>query len=74
MTLAKAKSITTLIEELQTENEHLQKLGKLFNKACLDEFGYGVKELHQIIEKWQALERQKIAKQGSEFQTSQRED
>ena len=72
--MAKAKSITTLIEELQTENEHLQKLGKLFNKACLDEFGYGVKELHQIIEKWQALERQKIAKQGSEFQTSQRED
>lgn len=72
--MAKAKSITTLIEELQTENEHLQKLGKLFNKACLDEFGYGVKDLHKIIEKWHSLERQKGTKLGSEFQASQRED
>lgn len=72
--MSKVKSITTLIEELQTENEQLKKLGKLFNKACMDEFGYSVKELHQIIEKWKALERQKAAMQGSEFQSSQRED
>ena len=72
--MSKQKSISTLIEELQEENQHLQSLGKLFNKACLNEFGYGVKELHQIIEKWQALERQKTAKLGSEIQSSHRED
>ncbi len=72
--MANTKSITTQIMELQKENERLSTLGKLFEKAVKNEFGYSVKELHQIIEKWQALERQKGGKPGSEFQSAQRED
>ena len=72
--MGNTKSITTQIIELQKENERLSSLGKLFEKAVKNEFGYGIKELHQIIEKWQALERQKGAKPGSEFQSAQRED
>mgnify|MGYP000227590534 CR=1 FL=1 len=45
------KSIANLITELQEENEKLQYLGKLFNRACKQEFGYNVKEIHQLIEK-----------------------
>lgn len=45
------KSITTLVTELQEENEKLQFLSKLFNNACRHEFGYDVKEIHQLIEK-----------------------
>lgn len=45
------KSIANLVTDLQNENEKLQYLGKLFNNACKHEFGYDVKELHQLIEK-----------------------
>ena len=72
--MAKAKSISALIEELQEENERLTSLYKSFNKMVQTEFGYGVKELHQIIEKWKALERQKAIAKGSEFQSLQRQD
>ncbi len=68
------KSITTQIVELQEENERLSSLGKLFDKAVKNEFGYSIKELHQIIEKWQALERQKAAKQGNQPTVAQREN
>lgn len=70
--MANNKSITTLITELQEENERLTSLGKLFEKAVKNEFGYGTKELHQIIEKLQALERQKVAKQGQQVSSPQR--
>lgn len=70
--MANTKSITTQIMELQEENERLNSLGRLFEKAVKNEFGYGIKELHQIIEKWQALERQKVAKQGQQVSSPQR--
>ncbi|MBP3261505.1 hypothetical protein [Pseudobutyrivibrio sp.] len=72
--MANKKSITTLITELQEENERLNSLGKLFEKAVKNEFGYGTKELHQIIEKWNALARQTAAKQGNQPTVSQREN
>lgn len=49
--MRKTKSITELVTELQKENESLQSLKKLFNQACKNEFGYSVKELHDIITK-----------------------
>ncbi len=55
--MAKTKSITDLVTELQEENESLQPLKRLFNQAVKNEFGYDVKELHSIIEKSRALEK-----------------
>lgn len=55
--MSKSKSISDLILEIQQENESLKKLEKLANQYCRQEFGYNVKELHQIIEKFQAYER-----------------
>lgn len=48
---SKTKTITQLVEELQSENERLKSLEKLFNKACKEEFGFDVKTLHSMIEK-----------------------
>ncbi len=49
--MANKKSISDLIIELQRENESLQSLKKLFEKACKNEFGYDVKTIHQMLEK-----------------------
>ena len=49
--MSKTKSITEMIEELQRENEALQGLKKLFNKACKDEFGYEPKKIHEMLDR-----------------------
>ena len=55
--MSKTKSITDLVQELQQENESLKGLKKLANQYCKQEFGYTVKELHNIIRKHEAYER-----------------
>lgn len=60
----KAKSITEMITELQEENDRLQNLGKLFEKAVRDEFGYSIKELHDLIRKEQILDQRMSTQQG----------
>lgn len=54
---SKAKSITELVTELQEENESLQSLKKLFNQAVKNEFGYDIKELHNVVTKWEQHEK-----------------
>ena len=44
--MSKTKSITEMVTELQRENEALQGLKKLFNRAVKDEFGYEPKKIH----------------------------
>lgn len=68
--MSKSKSISDLVTELQQENESLQSLKKLFNQACKNEFGYGVKELHDIITK-QKLYEQKMKERQAEKQGQQ---
>lgn len=60
--MAKTKSISDLVTELQQENESLQSLKKLFNQACKNEFGYDVKTIHQLIEKQRLYEQKKDEK------------
>ncbi len=47
--MSKAKTIAEMIDDLQRENESLQKLRKLFDKACKEEFGYSANQIRQII-------------------------
>ncbi len=61
-----SKSISELVTELQKENESLQNLKKLFDKACKLEFGYDVKTIHQIIERQLAYERRRAERQGQQ--------
>ena len=63
----KTKSIADLVTELQRENESLQSLKKLFNQACKNEFGYDVKDIHQMLEKQKIYEQRKAETQ---WQTS----
>ncbi len=49
--MSKTKSINEMIEELQRENEALQGLKKLFNKACKNEFGYEPKKIHEMLDR-----------------------
>ena len=55
--MGKPRTITELVDDLQTENERLRMLNRLFNQACRSEFGYDVSSLHDIIEKWKQLEK-----------------
>lgn len=64
----KMKSITSQIDALQAENESLQSLKKLFDKACKNEFGYGIKDLHKIVESHETYMRRKSAQQGQRNQ------
>ena len=70
--MSKTKSIADLVTELQTENESLQSLKRLFNQACKNEFGYDVKALHDIIIKCERLEK-KSAQQNQQGQRNQSE-
>lgn len=45
-----AKTINEQIVELQSENDRLKKLQKLFEKAVKDEFGVGIKTIHKKLE------------------------
>lgn len=57
--MAKNKSISDLVTDLQTENESLQFLKKLFDRAVAQEFGRSTKEVHQIIAIHNAQDQQK---------------
>lgn len=70
----KAKSITEMITELQEENVRLQNLGKLFDRAVRDEFGYNIKELHDLIRKEQILEQRMSTQQGQPHSQEQRSE
>lgn len=45
-----AKTINEQIVELQSENDRLKKLQKIFDKAVKDEFGFDTKTLHKKLE------------------------
>lgn len=64
--MAKTKSISDLVTELQRENESLQSLKKLFNQACKNEFGYDVKTIHEMLEKQRLYEKRLAEKQGQQ--------
>ncbi len=61
--MKKTKSLSTLITDLQAENERLQSLNKLFNKACKTEFGYDVDTIHKIIEKQRIYDNRRAMRQ-----------
>lgn len=44
-----AKTINEQIAELQSENDRLKKLQKLFEKAVKDEFGIDTKTIHKKL-------------------------
>lgn len=47
--MSKAKTITQQIEELQSENDRLRELEKLFEKAVKSEFGCDRRSIHKMI-------------------------
>lgn len=55
--MSKAKSITTLIKELEAENTSLKHLERIANQYCRLEFGCSQKELHEKLLKLQMYER-----------------
>ena len=69
----KSKSITEIITELQAQNEKLSGLGKLFDRAVKEEFGYSTKEVHVLLDRQLAYEK-KRAERLAEKQNSSSED
>ena len=47
--MGKSKTIAEQIDLLQSENEHLKELNKLFEKAIKLEFDMEAKKIHKII-------------------------
>ncbi len=76
--MSKKPSISEQIEELQAENERLQGLQKLFEKAVKDEFGFSVKEVHKLISAQVRHQQEKNQSQrtvqGQQSDSEQRED
>ena len=68
--MAKTKSITEMVTELQRENEALQSLKRLFNRACKEQFGYEAKQIHEMIKRCEMYDRKAqsngIQKQGQQ--------
>ena len=64
--MSKTKSITDLVQELQQENESLKRLEKLAQQFCKSEFGYTIKELHDIVRKQEAYERKMKEREASQ--------
>lgn len=60
------KSISSLVTDLQKENEELLFLKKLFNQACRHEFGLDVKSVHRAIELAGIFENQLAEEQGQQ--------
>lgn len=74
--MSKKLSLTDMIDQLQRENEQLQSLKKLFEKAVHDEFGYSVKEVHSIIRYYSEMQKKKSqphTTQGQQSATEQSE-
>ncbi len=59
--MSKTKSISQLVNDLQEEAEKNSYLSKLFNQAVKHEFSYSVEELHDIIRKYEILEKKRSA-------------
>lgn len=55
--MPKVKSISQLVDELQISNEKLSYLDKLFNQAVRHEFGYSCSDIHNIISRYEMLQR-----------------
>ncbi len=55
--MSKTKSITEMVTELQRENEALQGLKRLFNKAVKDEFGYEPNKIHEMLKRCEMYDR-----------------
>ena len=66
--MSKAKSLTTLITELQEENESLKSLKKHFNNMVRSEFGYSMTEIHDILNRHKAAEQKRQNKQFGQQQ------
>lgn len=68
--MSKTKSITEMVTELQRENEALQGLKRLFNKAVKDEFGYEPKNIHEMLKRCEMYDRKSqsngMQKQGQQ--------
>lgn len=54
--MKKNKSISDLVIDLQQENNDLRFLYKLFEKACVNTFGYDVKTIKILLEKQRIYE------------------
>lgn len=50
--MKKNNSIGDAILSIQNENDRLKKIEKIFDKAIKSEFGYDLKNLHKIVEKY----------------------
>ena len=48
--MSKKITISEQIDALQVENERLQMLHKLFEKAVKAEFGLSIKDLHKLVD------------------------
>ena len=55
--MSRPKSISDLVKDIQKENESLQRLAKIANSFCQKEFGYDMKELHEIVRLYEKNER-----------------
>ena len=49
--MSKTKSITEMVTELQRENEALQGLKRLFNRACKEQFGYEPNKIREMLKR-----------------------
>lgn len=55
--MSKTKSITEMVTELQRENEALQGLKRLFNRACKEQFGYDPNKIREMIKRCEMYDR-----------------
>lgn len=62
--MSKQKSITDIVSDLQRDNERLKGLEKLFERGVKEEFGYTVKQLHEIVKRQEYYEQRKAERQG----------
>ncbi len=72
--MAKKISISEQIEELQAENERLNGLHKLFDKAVKMEFGYSIKEVHSLLNKQLQFEQRKQRNSQGQQSSERSED
>lgn len=68
--MAKSKTITEMVTDLQLENESLRGLQRLANMYTKQEFGYTVEQLHEIIDKYRIYEN-RISEYGNAKQGQQ---
>ena len=72
--MAKTQTFAEIATQLQEENDRLKNLQKHFERACKDEFGYGIKEIHKMISTCERFEARKALQQGQKHQSEQSEE